>query len=306
MIQYILKRIISLMITLFALASITFFMMHAVPGGPFTTDRKMPPEIEQALMTKYDLHLPLHQQYFNYMTDLLRLDLGPSFKNQGEMVSEMIATRFPVSARVGGIAILLLLCIGIPAGLAAGFKSGTLTDRTIMVFSTIGVVIPSFVVATILLYFFAVKLQWLPFYGIQDPKGYILPSVSLAGFSIAYFARLTRSSVLDVMGQDYITMADAKGLHKSTIIFKHVLKNALIPVVTVLGPSVASLLTGTFVIEKIFGLPGIGRYFVDGISNRDYSVIMGITLFYALFLSVMVLVVDVLYVLIDPRIDVKS
>ncbi|MBS7527642.1 ABC transporter permease [Fusibacter paucivorans] len=306
MFQYILKRIVSLFITLFILASITFFMMHAVPGGPFTTDRKMPPEIEQALMEKYDLHLPLHQQYINYMMDLLRLDLGPSFKNQGEMVGDMIVSRFPVSARVGGIAILLLFLIGIPAGLAAGFKSGTLTDRMIMVISTIGVVIPSFVVATILLYIFAVKLQWLPFYGIQDSKGYILPSVSLAGFSIAYFARLTRSSVLDVMGQDYITMADAKGLRKSTIIFKHVLKNAMIPVVTVLGPSVASLLTGTFVIEKIFGLPGIGRYFVDGISNRDYSVIMGITLFYALFLSVMVLVVDILYVLIDPRIDVKA
>lgn len=306
MLKYILKRVISIVITLLILASVTFAMMHAVPGGPFTTDKKLPPEIEQALLEKYNLDAPLHEQYFNYMFDLIRLDLGPSFKNQGEMVNDMILSRFPVSARVGGIAILLLVSIGIPMGLLTGFKSGTLTDKAVMAISTFGVVIPSFVLATILLYIFSVKLQLLPFYGIQEKEGYILPAISLASFSVAYFARLTRSAVLDVMGQDYIITADAKGLKRRTIIFKHILKNAMIPVITVLGPAIASLLTGTFVIEKIFGLPGIGKYFVDGIASRDYGVIMGITLFYAVFLSFMVLIVDVLYVVIDPRINIKE
>lgn len=306
MLGYIAKRIIAIIITLFLLASLTFFMMHAVPGGPFTTDKKLPPEIEAALKAKYNLDAPLMKQYVDYMADLLRLDLGPSFKNQGEMVSDMILSRFPVSAKVGGIAIVLLLLIGIPAGLVTGFRSGTMTDKIVMAFSTFGVVVPSFVLATILLYIFSVQLKVTPFYGIQDPKGYILPAVSLAGFSVSYFARLTRSAVLDVMGQDYITTADAKGLKKRTIMFKHVLKNSMIPVITALGPAIAGLLTGTFVIEKIFGLPGIGKYFVESIASRDYSVIMGITLFYALFLSVMVMVVDVLYVVIDPRIKIKD
>ncbi|MDW7669470.1 MAG: ABC transporter permease [Bacillota bacterium] len=306
MANYIFKRLISIILTLFILATITFFMMHSVPGGPFDTEKKLPPEIEEAMLEKYNLNLPLHQQYFNYMKDLAKLDLGPSFKNQGERVNTMIISRFPVSARVGLMAIFMLLVIGIPMGLITGFKSGTITDRVVMTISTFGVVIPSFVLATILLYIFSVKLQWFPFYGIQDSKGYILPSIALAGFSVAYFAKLTRSSVLDVMNQDYITTADAKGLKKSTIIIKHVLKNAMIPVVTVLGPAIASLLTGTFVIEKIFGLPGIGKYFVEGIANRDYGVIMGITLFFAVLLSIMILTVDVLYVVIDPRIDVKE
>lgn len=306
MAKYIFRRFISIILTLFILATITFFMMHSVPGGPFDTEKKLPPELEEAMLEKYDLNLPVYQQYFNYMKDLVKLDLGPSFKNQGEMVNEMIISRFPVSARVGIMAIVMLLVIGIPMGLITGFNSGSIIDRVVIAISTFGIVVPSFVLATILLYIFSVKLQIFPFYGIQDSKGFILPAISLAGFSVAYFAKLTRSSVLDVMSQDYIITADAKGLKKSTIIFKHVLKNAMIPVITVLGPAIASLLTGTFVIEKIFGLPGIGKYFVEGIANRDYGVIMGITLFYALILSIMILIVDLLYAVIDPRIDVKE
>ncbi len=306
MTRYIIKRIISIIITLFVLATITFFMMHAVPGGPFTTDRKLPAEVEIAIMEKYHLDDPIIKQYFDYMKGLVRFDLGPSFKYDGMSVNDLIVLGFPVSARVGLIAGLLVVFIGIPFGIVSGLNQNKYKDKVIMGIATFGIVIPSFVLATILLYIFSVRLKILPFYGVDSWKGYVLPGISLAAFSIAYITRLTRSSILEVMSQDFMITADAKGLKRKDIIIKHALKNALIPIVTVLGPTIASLLTGTFVIEKIFAIPGMGKHFVNAISNRDYTVIMGITIFYALFLTIMIFIVDIIYALIDPRIKISE
>lgn len=304
--RYIVKRFISIIITLIILATITFSMMHAVPGGPFTTDRKLPAEVEAAIMEKYHLNDSVITQYFDYMKGLARFDLGPSFKYDGMSVNDLIKLGFPTSAKVGIIAVLLVVFIGIPLGIVSGLNPNRHKDKIIMFISTLGIVIPSFVLATILLYIFSVRLKILPFYGIDSWKGFVLPAISLGGFSIAYITRLTRSSILEVMNQDYMITADAKGLKRKDIIFKHALKNALIPIVTVLGPTVASLLTGTFVIEKIFALPGMGKHFVNAISNRDYTVIMGITLFYALFLTIMVFIVDIIYAIVDPRIKISE
>ncbi len=306
MIRFILTRLLGIIVTLLLLASITFFMMHAVPGGPFTKNSKLPPEVEAALKAKYHLDKPIIVQYLHYLERLAHLDLGPSLKYDGLSVNDLIRMGFPASAIVGSIAILLTLLIGIPTGVYAALKQNKFQDRFGMILSTIGVVTPSFVLATILIYVFGLKLRLLPIYGVDGIKGYILPALALSGFSISYIARLTRSSMLEVLTQDYMVTAKGKGLKPFQIIFKHGFRNAMIPILTVLGPTFAALVTGTFVIEKIFALPGMGKHFVQSIGNRDYSVIMGVTLFYALFLMLMVLVVDLLYLLIDPRIKLRQ
>lgn len=306
MLEYILKRIISILITLFLVASLTFFLMHAVPGGPFTTDRKLPANVEMALNEKYHLNDPILKQYGDYILRLLKFDLGPSFRYEGTSVNDLIKEGFPVSARVGSYSIFLIIILGIPLGIISALKQNKWQDRIVMFIATLGVTIPSFVLATVFLYIFSVRLGWLPAFGVKSYKGYILPTVALSGFSISFIARLTRSTFLEIMKQDYIVTARAKGIKERDIIFKHALKNALIPIVTVLGPLIASLLTGTFVIEKIFALPGMGRHFVLSISNRDYTTIMGITIFYAVFLTIMVLIVDMVYAFIDPRIKLNK
>lgn len=306
MIRFILTRLLGIIVTLFLLASITFFMMHTVPGGPFTKNSKLPPEVEAALNAKYHLDKPIIAQYLNYLERLCRFDLGPSLKYDGLTVNELIKMGFPASAIVGSMAILLTLVIGIPTGIYAALKQNKFQDRLGMILSTIGVVTPSFVLATILIYIFGLKLSLLPIYGVDGLKGYILPALALSGFSISYIARLTRSSMIEVLTQDYMVTARGKGLKPFRIIFKHGFRNAMIPIITVLGPTFAALVTGTFVIEKIFALPGMGKHFVQSIGNRDYSVIMGVTLFYALFLMLMVFVVDLLYLLIDPRIKLRK
>lgn len=291
-----------MVITLLLVITLTFCMMHAVPGGPFTAEKALQPEVEKALRAKYHLDDPLWRQYTDYLLGILRLDFGPSFKYPGVTVNELIRKGFPVTFKAGVLAVLLVVFAGIPLGIVAAVKQNKWQDAVVMVMATVGVAIPSFVLATIILYFFALKLGWLPTFGVTHWSGYILPVVALAGFWLAFVARLTRSSLLDVLQQDYMVTARSKGLYQHQILLKHGLKNALIPVITVLGPVAANLLCGSFVVEQIFALPGIGKYFVQSISNRDYTTIMGITIFYAAFLIVMVFIVDLFYVFIDPRI----
>lgn len=257
-------------------------------------------------MEKYHLDDPLWKQYVDYMKGIVRLDLGPSFKYEGMTVNDLIAKGFPTSAKVGFFAVILIVLVGMPLGVIAALKQNRWPDGLVMFIATLGVAIPSFVVATILLYVFSLRLGLTPAFGIADWKGYILPVVAVSGFYLSFIARLTRSSLLEVLQQDYMRTARAKGLSESKVIIKHGLRNALIPIITMLGPVVAGMLTGSFVIEKIFALPGIGRYFVQSISNRDYTTIMGITVFYAAFLVMIVFIVDLLYGLIDPRIRLSK
>jgi len=306
MLAYLAKRIGMMILTLFLIITLTFFLMHAIPGGPFTSEKMLAPEIEAALNAKFGLNDPIWVQYLNYLRGILAFDLGPSFKYPGVRVNDLILDGLPVTAKTGFLALLCVAALGIPLGILAALNQNKWQDTTVMMFATIGVAIPSYVVATVALYIFALKLNWVPTFGLDDWRGYILPVVALSGFWLSFIARLSRSSLLEVLGQDYMVTAKAKGLHPLTVLFKHGLRNALIPIVTVLGPVVANLLTGSFVIEQIFALPGIGRHFVLSISNRDYTTIMGITIFYAAFLMVMILIVDLMYMLLDPRIKLAE
>lgn len=302
MLKYIFKRILTMIATLFFVILITFTLMHSIPGGPFTSDKKVSEAVEAALMEKYNLDEPMHIQFIEYVKGVVTFDLGPSFKYEGRTVNEFIAEGFPVSATLGLLSILFILFLSIPLGCISAIKNGKWQDLLIMFIATLGVTIPSFVIATSLNYIFAFKLRLVPTYGVDDIKGYILPVIAISGFSLSFLTRLMKSSLLEVMGQDYIRTARAKGLKESAIIMKHALRNALIPMVTILGPTIAALLTGSFIIEKIFAIPGMGVHFVTSITNRDYTTIMGITVFYATILIAMVLIVDIFYVLIDPRI----
>jgi len=302
MIKYVAKRVATMFATLFAVILFTFLLMHAVPGGPFTAERRLPEAVEKALIKKYNLDAPLYKQFFDYVKGLLVLDLGPSFKHEGRTVNEFITLGFPLSARLGMLSILFILFLALPLGSISAIKNSRWQDLLIMFFATLGITIPSFVIATALMYVFAFRLGWFPVFGVNSVKGYVLPVIALSGYSLSFITRLMRSSLLEVMGQDYIRTARAKGVSESGIIVKHALRNAVIPVVTIMGPTIASLLTGSFVIEKIFALPGMGVHFVTSISNRDYTAIMGITIFYAAILVAMVFIVDIFYVMIDPRI----
>ncbi|HAK45859.1 MAG TPA: peptide ABC transporter permease [Spirochaeta sp.] len=306
MIKYIFKRMVMMILTLLIIAVLVFFLMHAIPGGPFTAQRELPAEVEKALMEKYNLDDSLPKQLINYIGGLLKGDLGPSFKYPGMRVNDFIREGFPVSARLGLITIIFVLAASIPMGIVAALKNGRWQDVLSMIIATIGVTIPSFVIATLLMYLFSHKLGWLPAFGFDKPTGYILPVIALGGYAMSFLARLMRSSLLEVMGQDYIRTARAKGLSEFKVVVRHALRNAMIPVVTVLGPTIAALLTGSFVIEKIFALPGMGKHFVTSITNRDYTTILGITIFYATFLIVMVFLVDMFYLIIDPRIKYED
>lgn len=302
MVRYFAKRLGLMLVALFLIILVTFVIMHAVPGGPFTSDRNLSEEVEAALNAKYHLDDPLPKQFFDYLKGLLHGDFGPSYKLTGKTVNDFIANGFPVSGKLGGITIIFVVLASIPMGILAAVKNGKWQDMLVMAVATIGVTIPSFVIASMLIYIFSFRMGALPSFGLDSWKGYILPVITLGGYSVSYLARQMRSSLLEVMGQDYIRTARAKGLAEPKVIFKHALRNALIPVITVLGPTVANLLTGSFVVEKIFAVPGLGVHFVNSVSMRDYTTIMGVTVFYATFLLAMVFIVDVFYCLIDPRI----
>lgn len=302
---YIIKRVISAIVTLFLVATLTFFLMYLVPGGPFLSEKAPSPQTLKALEEKYGLDQPIGIQYLNYMKRLIRGDLGTSLKMRGQEVNDIIRTRFPVSAKIGSLAVLLAVCVGIPMGSVAALNRGKWFDKFIMFISTLGIAIPGFVVATVLMFFFGVRLHILPTFGLSTPIHYILPVTALAFYPTAYISRLMRSSMLDVLGQDYMRTARAKGLGQFKSLFKHALRNAILPVVTYLGPMLASILTGSFVVEKVFTIPGLGNQFIGSITDRDYPLIMGTTIFLAFLLITMNVLVDIAYKIIDPRIKLK-
>ncbi len=305
--RYILKRLLAAVFTLFIAATVTFFIMHFVPGGPFMSEKAPSPEIRQQMEAKYGLDQPLFIQYLTYMKNLATGDLGVSYvQAKNRAVAEVIRMAFPVSARIGGYAVLVSILLGIPLGCISALKRGKWEDDAIRVFSTVGIAVPGFVVATALMLLIAVQLKWVPVSGLRTPQSYILPVITLALYPMSYIARLMRSSMLDVIGQDYIRTARAKGMTRFVTIFKHALRNSLIPVITYLGPMIANILTGSFVVEKVFNIPGLGRYFVKSIESRDYTIIMGTTVFYAAILILMTLICDILYKLVVPRIKLDG
>jgi oligopeptide transport system permease protein len=303
--KYVIKRVLLAVVTLWLVATITFTLMNLVPGGPFLSEKTPSEATLKALNEKYGLDKPLIVQYKNYMQKALRGDFGPSLKQRGRMVKQIISTGFKVSARVGGLSVLLAVLIGVPLGSIAALNRGKWIDNIIIVFTTSGIAVPSFVVSTILMLIFSVKLGWLPTYGLSSPLHYIMPVSALALYPTSYIARLMRSSMLEVLGQDYMRTAKAKGLSQFVMLFKHALRNAILPIITYLGPLVAYTLTGSFVVEKIFTIPGLGNDFISSIINRDYTLIMGTTIFLAFLLITMNLVVDIAYKIIDPRIKLK-
>lgn len=301
---YIIKRIFNAFIVLWIVITITFFLMHAIPGGPFTAEKSLPPYVLHSIEERYKLNDPLYKQYGDYLCNLVQGDLGPSFKYPGRSVNDIIKDGFPVSFKLGIEAILIAIIIGIPAGILAGVKKDKWQDRAVNFFTTLGVAVPSFVVAALLIYVLSTKLHLLPAAMWNGWRYEIMPALALSGMPMSFIARLTRSSMLDILSQDYIKTARAKGLSWSKVLIKHALPNSLIPVVTYLGPMTASILTGSFVIETIFAIPGLGQYFVTSIYNRDYTVILGVTIFYSVIVIGLNMVVDLLYPLLDPRIKI--
>lgn len=302
MFKYIIKRVVLAVITIWAVATITFFLMNMVPGGPFMSEKAISPQAQKALEEKFGLDKSLGEQYTTYLKDAVRFDFGDSLKQRGRTVSSIIISKFPVSARVGGVSILVALFLGIPLGCVAALKRGKFLDRFISVFATCGIAIPSFVICTVLMYWLGATLGLLPTFGLTSWKHYIMPVISLSFYPTAYIMRLMRSSMLDVLGQDYVRTARAKGLPMVICLFKHALRNAILSIITYLGPMLTFTLTGSFIVEKIFTLPGIGGEFVSSILNRDYTLIMGTTIFLASFMVIMNLLVDIVYHFVDPRI----
>ena len=302
---YLLKRIALAVLTIWVVITLTFFVMRAVPGGPFLGEKALTQEAMDALQAKYGLDKPLPQQYITYLKDIVtRLDFGPSLKQRGRTVSEIIGQGLGVSVPLGLAAAAIATAAGLTLGAVAALRRNKLPDRLIMALTTAFVSMPSFIIGTFLLYLFAIELPILPANGAMA-GGRILPIVTLALYPTAYITRLTRSSMLDVLGQDYIRTARAKGLSGGRILFGHALKNALLPVITYLGPMIANIVTGSLVVEQIFATPGIGRSFVSSISNRDYPMIMGTTIVLSVLIVTMNLLSDVVYKLVDPRIHFK-
>lgn len=302
MLSYLIKRIGNSIIVLWVVMTVTFFLMHSIPGGPFTEEKSLPPAVLANIEARYRLNDPLAVQYKDYLCNVLQGDLGPSFKYAGRSVNDIIRESFPVSLELGLESIALALAVGVPAGVLAAYRRNGWQDRTVNLLTTLGVAVPSFVLAALLVETFAMKLGWFPAAMWNSWASRILPAIAMAAMPMAFITRLTRSSMLDVLGQDYIRTAKAKGLSTVTVLFRHALPNALIPVVTYLGPMAAGVLTGSFVIETIFAIPGLGSYFVTSIYNRDYTVILGITIFYSAIVIFMNMLVDLLYPLLDPRI----
>ena len=301
--SYIVKRILLAVLTVWVVLTITFFVMHFVPGGPFASEKAITPAVQAALEAKYGLDKPLMEQYWTYLVDAFtKFDFGPSLKQRGRMVIDVVKDGLKTSAKLGLIAALWATVAGVVLGASAALKRNTVLDRIIMVISTAFVSMPSFIMGSLMLLFFSVQLGLVPANG-ETAKGLILPVITLGLSPMANIIRLTRSSMLDVLGQDYIRTARAKGVAPLRIIFGHALKNALIPVITYIGPMLAYIVTGSLVVEQIFAVPGIGRAFVQSIINRDYPLIMGTTIVLASLIVIMNLISDILYKIVDPRID---
>lgn len=303
MLRYALWRILWAVPVLFVISLITFLLMHAIPGGPFDREKRLPPQVMANLNAKFHLDDPLYKQYLDYMAGIiLRFDFGPSYASTSRTVNDIFRDHLPVSAQLGFLAFLVAVGVGVSLGVLAALKQNSLLDYTSMLLAVVGVSVPSLALGPFLIWIFALKLQLLPAATWRGLPYMVLPVITLAAASTALIARLTRASMLQVIREDYIRTARSKGLTEEAVMLKHALKNALIPVTTVLGPLFAHLVTGTLVVEIIFAVPGMGRYFVESIGNRDYPVIMGTVLLYAFIIILANLVVDVAYVFIDPRI----
>ena len=280
-------------------------MMRAIPGGPFTDAKAIPEFVMQKMNERYGLNDSLLTQYGKYLLNVLRLDLGPSYRYEGMTVNEIIADSFPVSFAVGGLALILSLAIGIPAGVISALKRGRWPDHVAMIIATLGITIPGFVIAALMVYVFAWQLGWVTVGFWEGLNTAILPAITLALYPAAFISRLVRSGMLEVLSQDYIRTARAKGLSEGTVIYLHALKNAVIPVITYLGPLMAGIVTGSFVIEQVYGVPGLGTFFVTSINNRDYTTIMGVTIFYSALLVAFNMITDVCLSFVDPRIKLR-
>lgn len=306
MARYVLRRIGSALVILWVIISITFVLMHAIPGGPFTSEKKLPPQVKASIEAKYHLDDPLWKQYGDYIGGVVTGDLGPSYKYEGRSVNDIIGESFPVSAQLGLLALCVAVVGGITAGAISAMRPNGIIDYAITFVSTLGISVPTFIIGAVLVYVVGFELGWLPVAMWRGPSYMILPVLTLAAQPMAFIARLTRSGLLDVYQQEYIRTARAKGLGAWNILIRHALGNAILPVITYIGPLAASLLTGSFIVETIFAIPGLGQYFVTSIYNRDYTVILGVTVFYSTLIVVLNIIVDMIYPIIDPRVTTEK
>ena len=313
--KFLFKRIAMGLVTLWLVITITFFLIHMLPGDPFQSEKAIPPKVKENLMAKYHLNRPLGEQYVEYLKNIAKGDLGSSMKVRGRTVNDVINQSFLTSADLGARSIIFALVLGIPLGIIAALKRGKYQDKLAMIVAIIGISVPSFVLAGLMQKYFVdihngflIDNGFLPEFfrirlsGWDSPEKKILPVVALGLYTVALIARLLRDKMIEVMGQDYIRLAVAKGVKPRNIVFKHALRNAILPIITIMGPTIAAVLTGSFVIEKMFSIPGLGKYFVDSINDRDYTMVLGVTVFYAIFLIIMMILVDIVYVLVDPKI----
>jgi oligopeptide transport system permease protein len=302
---YVARRVAGFIPVLFVIVSASFFIMRLAPGGPFDQERALPDQVRANIEARYHLNEPLVRQYLRYLSDVARGDLGPSFRYPDRTVNELLGLGFPVSLVLGACALVIAVCLGGTAGLLAGVRRNSLVDYWTMSFALFGVSVPNFVLGPLLMLVFALGLGWLPVAGWGTWRHLVLPAFTLGTFYAAYVARLTRAGMLEVIGQDFIRTARAKGLREATIILRHALPSAILPVVTYLGPASAAVLTGSVVVETVFSIPGIGRYFVAGALNRDYTMVLGTVVTYSGLLLSFNLVVDLLYAYLDPRVQVQ-
>ena len=313
--SFLVNRIIMGLVTLWLVVTITFFLLHLLPGDPFQSEKAIPPKIKENLMAKYHLDKPLGEQYVQYLKSVSKGDLGESMKVRGRTVNDVIKKSFPISADLGARSIIFALVVGRPLGIVAALKRGKYQDKIAMIIAVIGISVPSFVLAGLMQKYFVdvhngflIDKLGLPDFlrirlsGWDSPEKKILPVVALGLYTVALIARLLRDKMIEVMGQDYIRLAIAKGVKPRDIVVKHALRNAILPIVTIMGPTIAAVLTGSFVIEKVFTIPGLGKYYIQSINDRDYTMVLGVTVFYAAFLILMMIVMDIVYALVDPKI----
>ena len=306
MTRYVFRRLGGAIIILWVIITVTFALMHAIPGGPFTTEKKLPPQVKASIEAKYHLDDPVWKQYGDYLGGVITGDLGPSYKYEGRSVNDIISDAFPISAQLGLLSLMVAVVGGIAAGAISAMRPNGIVDYAVTILSTIGISVPTFIIGAVLVYVVGFELGWFPVALWRGPSYMVLPVLTLAAQPMAFIARLTRSGLLDVYQQEYIRTARAKGLSSWTILTRHALGNAILPVITYLGPLAASLLTGSFIVETIFAIPGLGQYFVTSIYIRDYTVILGITIFYSALVVFLNILVDMIYPLIDPRVTTEE
>jgi oligopeptide transport system permease protein len=301
-ITYLTRRLLWIIPVLFAVSVITFVLMHAVPGGPWAREKALPDAVEARLNAEYGLDKPLYEQYLVWAGGFVTGDLGPSYRYQDRTVNDIVADGFLVTVQLGIMAFFLSIIVGIPLGIVAALGHNRWPDYLTTSVSIIGIATPSFIIAILLIIVFSVQLGWFPTGGWKGPEYWVLPTIALAGFPIAVIARYTRASMLEVTRKDYIRTAHSKGLRNNSVVTRHMIRNALIPVVTILGPTLAFLVTGSFIIERVFNIPGMGQFYLNAIATRDYSLLMAMTMIYAFAVAFLNVVVDILYAYIDPRI----